>query len=385
MATRNHSPPLLLALALLVVPAAVGVDAPHRTSGAERSSKIALGVDARGALSHVSRAHADAGEARTRPTAEAEVAENEADTRYNEGDFEDRESSELADPSQARVALPAARHTKSMVRREARRNPSEETPSSQLQTEASLRSVTNPCMTEAKSGGGQGNNFASFKLNGRMINPSVGRGFNVLVLSEDWTEQEDFKVFDTCGRRRNNREMFDFLHNLPEGTCIIVAVKDDATMAINSQSKLALENYGATQAFDIGFRNGYVLMGCKGQPKIKEVLVGVDGATPWVCPERCEWGEWADWEGCSAPCGGGEENRTREKAQEGELGGWPCEGERRETRACNEQECPTTTNATTTATTTLMPIFKADAALLGPCRAIALVLAATAMAMSMRL
>lgn len=248
-----------------------------------------------------------------------------------------------------------------------------------LQVETTPSSL---CMTEVKSGGGhKENNFASFKLNGQLINPPTGRGFNILVVSEDWKEQEDFKVFDTWKSKKNSKHMFDFLHNLQEGACILVAVKDEASYKITAKAKLALENYGATQAFDIGFRAAYALIGCKGLPKVKEQLVapsskkGTDAVTPWICPERCEWGEWAEWEDCSEACGGGEERRTREKAQEGEPGGWLCEGEAEETRPCNEQDCTTTTNVTTTM---FSPILKAGATRFGLCSAVALAMAACA-------
>lgn len=352
-------------LVLLIVYVAYGVDTSHRASAAEKhhkaTTRVVLGIDAKGVLSNVDTQRSSStsvGEVQTIQDAEAETSSS--------GRFEPPAADQPSEQSaggavatgraEAPPQPPSSGEPKGMMRREARRKPTEVANSSDTQDISSslLQVESSPaglCMTEVKSAALDVGNFASFKLNGRMVNPPTGRGFNILVVNEDWTEMDQFRAFDTCGRRGDNQQMMDFLMELPDGTCILVAVKDDATMQITSASRLVLENFGATQSFDIAFRNSYALIGCKGQPKIKEVLVQRDlGATEWLCPERCEWGEWEEWEECSASCGGGEERRTRERIQEGEPGGWPCEGEPHETRACGEVECTTTTNTTTTTT-----------------------------------
>lgn len=425
-----------LVLGFLVIHAAVAVDTSHRAEKSHAATTRVMGIDAKGVLSYADtpRVSATSGSEVADAVAESAsevrdadheaevtdaVAESESEVRDEDREEAEqssepqvadavaggedspslqREKDEEAQP-QSPAAEPTSGKPKGMMRREVKQRPAQaaeqsdpiaESPSSLLQVESR---PSQECMTEAKSGGGNGDgNFASFKLNGNMINPAVGRGFNVIVVNEDWTEQETFRSFDTCGSRGENADMADFLFGLGDGACIVVAIKDDATMKITSQSKLALENYGATEAFNIGFRQGYVLMGCKGQPKIKEVLVGRGDVTPWVCPERCEWGEWSEWgEGedneCPVTCGGGEERRTREKTQEGETGGWPCEGEPHETRECAEEDCieSTTTNITTTSVAPLMPILKAGADRLRISSAVVLAMAAVAVSASWRL
>ena len=54
------------------------------------------------------------------------------------------------------------------------------------------------------------------------------------------------------------------------------------------------------------------------------------------------YGEWSDWEACSATCGGGTMKRTR-TCTDGVYGGVACTGstmETEETTSCNDFDCP---------------------------------------------
>ena len=52
------------------------------------------------------------------------------------------------------------------------------------------------------------------------------------------------------------------------------------------------------------------------------------------------WGEWGTWSDCTATCGGGTRDRTRECTGP-EHGGKECEGETSERSTCNEKvSCP---------------------------------------------
>lgn len=58
-------------------------------------------------------------------------------------------------------------------------------------------------------------------------------------------------------------------------------------------------------------------------------------------PVHCEFSEWTPWGECSAECGGGEQERTREIVQDAQFGGDVCQGDLRELRPCNEVVCHT--------------------------------------------
>ena len=62
-----------------------------------------------------------------------------------------------------------------------------------------------------------------------------------------------------------------------------------------------------------------------------QFVVAVDGS----------WAEWRDWSDCSVSCGGGVQNRSRPCTNPPPaFGGETCPGESDETRACNEDPCP---------------------------------------------
>ena len=54
----------------------------------------------------------------------------------------------------------------------------------------------------------------------------------------------------------------------------------------------------------------------------------------------CQWGIWTEWEGCSATCGGGTQDRSRNINLPAENGGSECTGDEKETQTCNTDGCP---------------------------------------------
>ena len=55
------------------------------------------------------------------------------------------------------------------------------------------------------------------------------------------------------------------------------------------------------------------------------------------------WSDWNDWSDCPVTCGGGVQERSRTCTNPpAQFGGKPCPGESEETRACNEDPCPST-------------------------------------------
>ena len=56
-------------------------------------------------------------------------------------------------------------------------------------------------------------------------------------------------------------------------------------------------------------------------------------------PEDCVWGSWSTWSSCSKTCGGGIENRSRNKTKVEQNGG-NCSGSRFDIKTCNTLSCP---------------------------------------------
>jgi len=57
-----------------------------------------------------------------------------------------------------------------------------------------------------------------------------------------------------------------------------------------------------------------------------------------LCPIDCELDTWSGWSACSAECGSGVKERTRDVLRRAEFGGIPCEATT-ETVSCNVQAC----------------------------------------------
>jgi len=71
----------------------------------------------------------------------------------------------------------------------------------------------------------------------------------------------------------------------------------------------------------------------------------INQAAPQACqvsqkiPVDCLFSDWTKFGECTAPCGGGQQVRTRFIEAEGSYGGAVCKGPLEETLACNTEEC----------------------------------------------
>jgi len=72
---------------------------------------------------------------------------------------------------------------------------------------------------------------------------------------------------------------------------------------------------------------------CKGQQN-ETVACNME-----LCPVDCQWGDWQSWSECSKPCGGGRKERERSIAVQGGYGGLMCNESAKEAIDCNIAEC----------------------------------------------
>lgn len=68
-------------------------------------------------------------------------------------------------------------------------------------------------------------------------------------------------------------------------------------------------------------------------------LIQTQSCNMQPCPVDCVVSAWSAWSGCSKPCGGGEQTRTRTITTYPMFGGTACPN-LTETQACNTQPCP---------------------------------------------
>ncbi|KPA11161.1 surface layer protein [Candidatus Magnetomorum sp. HK-1] len=114
-----------------------------------------------------------------------------------------------------------------------------------------------------ESAGYKDGNLCSFYVQNNQVGTN-SRGFNMVILDEDSFSTLDTKSFDTCGSSTAANDMADYIHSLPDGRIILVAVKDEASTRINENLYLSLESLGARFCRQIGYRDSYALIGIKG-------------------------------------------------------------------------------------------------------------------------
>lgn len=74
----------------------------------------------------------------------------------------------------------------------------------------------------------------------------------------------------------------------------------------------------------------------------KNITMMISECNTEACPSTirdCEFSMWNDWQGCSLPCGGGQQHRSRIILVEASEGGDPCKGDLQDFQECNTQPC----------------------------------------------
>eukprot|EP00747_Dinoflagellata_sp_TGD_P106715 gnl/TRDRNA2_/TRDRNA2_169931_c0_seq4.p1 gnl/TRDRNA2_/TRDRNA2_169931_c0~~gnl/TRDRNA2_/TRDRNA2_169931_c0_seq4.p1 ORF type:complete len:306 (+),score=38.64 gnl/TRDRNA2_/TRDRNA2_169931_c0_seq4:106-918(+) len=59
-----------------------------------------------------------------------------------------------------------------------------------------------------------------------------------------------------------------------------------------------------------------------------------------VKPVDCQWDTWGDWDDCTTTCGGGKVTRSRGYKVEAQYDGKECDGDKEESKECNDHRCP---------------------------------------------
>eukprot|EP00441_Pelagodinium_beii_P037569 CAMPEP_0197629024 /NCGR_PEP_ID=MMETSP1338-20131121/7060_1 /TAXON_ID=43686 ORGANISM="Pelagodinium beii, Strain RCC1491" /NCGR_SAMPLE_ID=MMETSP1338 /ASSEMBLY_ACC=CAM_ASM_000754 /LENGTH=786 /DNA_ID=CAMNT_0043200031 /DNA_START=68 /DNA_END=2429 /DNA_ORIENTATION=+ len=153
-----------------------------------------------------------------------------------------------------------------------------------------LPASSKACCEEAKAGtvdlvvrsaGYRDGNEAVFLLDGQELYSATSRGLTVLVLRRDSTGRaietgdavEVTKSFDTS-TESGDRELSQFLGELPEKSIVAMAVKDSlSSVAFSDAAKAAMRSCGGTLVDKIGFRAAYALIGIKGGSALGEELL----------------------------------------------------------------------------------------------------------------
>lgn len=120
---------------------------------------------------------------------------------------------------------------------------------------------------------GSNNSYAEIKINGEEVvgKSSSKRGLNVVVLNGP-----DHKIilnesYNTFTHKRDESARFakDFA-NLPEGSVIVAAVKDDAAANMRHSAKKIFANMGSQAIKKLAFKDAWGFIGIKGMKRSAE-------------------------------------------------------------------------------------------------------------------
>jgi len=92
----------------------------------------------------------------------------------------------------------------------------------------------------------------------------VGRGINVAAMSGTTGELLFTHTFDTYADPDNSEALAEHINNLPDGTYVLCAIKDEGSASMTENGYLALESIGSTLCRNVGSRDSWAIIGIKG-------------------------------------------------------------------------------------------------------------------------
>ncbi len=106
---------------------------------------------------------------------------------------------------------------------------------------------------------------ASFEVNGNVV--AIGyRGHNLLRLDPKTGAILEQTNYDTYGSSARADSMAAYIHRLPDSALVLIAIRDEGSVAMTEAAHLAMESLGSSLTRQVGVRDSYVLFGRKGAP-----------------------------------------------------------------------------------------------------------------------
>lgn len=93
---------------------------------------------------------------------------------------------------------------------------------------------------------------------------SGGRGHNLVVIDGHTGQVVSKKHYDTYASQADADSMAAFVERLPAGTLVVVAIRDEGSVAMTPRAYSALESLGSALCRHVGVRDSWALIGRKG-------------------------------------------------------------------------------------------------------------------------
>ena len=123
--------------------------------------------------------------------------------------------------------------------------------------------ISVPVNILAKSAGHEVGDFGHIYLNGRNVSLE-GTGYNVVALDPETGTILDRQLFDTFASDLASRDMANWIDALPEGTLVVLAARDEASMHLTQEALDALLMLGLEGDLRDRFRWSHAAIGAKG-------------------------------------------------------------------------------------------------------------------------
>lgn len=144
---------------------------------------------------------------------------------------------------------------------------------------------------EVQSAGFLHGNFATINVAGKMLvtRESSKRGLNVVFLDPFKHELLGNASYDTYADPKASGRFVKDFKNLPEGSVVIIGVKDEASKRLSGEAKQIIQALGSQEIVNIAFRQGFAFIGVKNQVKFLEKrgdAVGTGAILSYATVER---------------------------------------------------------------------------------------------------
>jgi hypothetical protein len=123
--------------------------------------------------------------------------------------------------------------------------------------------ISVPVNILAKSAGHEIGDFGHIFLNGRNVSLE-GTGYNAVALDPETGAIQDRRLFNTFASEAASRNMSRWIDALPEGTVVVLAVRDEASMKLTQEAVDALRSLGLEGDLRDRFRWSHAAIGAKG-------------------------------------------------------------------------------------------------------------------------
>ncbi|MDJ0556980.1 MAG: interleukin-like EMT inducer domain-containing protein [Microcoleaceae cyanobacterium MO_207.B10] len=118
---------------------------------------------------------------------------------------------------------------------------------------------------KVQSAGYEHGNYAKITLNDQEIGfENYSRGINIGVIDQTTGQPLFCTTFDTHADKNAHLAFTNFIHSLPPGSIVVIAVQDEASFLLSEAAKKVCQSLGSNLINNLKYRNYWAMIGQKG-------------------------------------------------------------------------------------------------------------------------